>query len=256
MSHKHKGYLLATAAGSVAAAAAGGAQAADMPIKAPPPAPIAAPSWAGWYVGLNAGAAWEHVHAAGQFYTAAGTAFPTALDGTRFIGGGQIGYNWQNGNFVYGLEADLSGLSRGLYDLVPVASGAVLSSKINWVSTLRARAGLALAGSNLAYLTGGLAVAKIQNTVNAGVPGDLPNLKSESRTRAGWAAGGGWEHMLTSNWIVSAEALWLGFGHSTAYAPSVPGAGCCYGGAPTNSPKGTTFNNRAVIARMKVDYKF
>ena len=36
-----------------------------------------------------------------------------AASRTSFIGGGQIGYNWQRANFVYGLEADISGLSQG-----------------------------------------------------------------------------------------------------------------------------------------------
>src|SRR6476619_3839319 len=104
-----KGFLIATSAGFAAAAAAmPGAQAADMPIKAPRYVEPAA-SWAGWYIGAHAGAAWQQTQSStdqyGSFYN------NNTATNTGFIGGGQIGYNWQQGNFVFGLEGDISGLS-------------------------------------------------------------------------------------------------------------------------------------------------
>src|SRR3974390_1275525 len=113
---KSRTYLLATASGIAAAAAAGGAQAADMPMKAAPaPIPPAAPSWTGFYIGGNLGAAWQQAHSAGTGYGV--TCCPTlelfpisnSTTHTGLIGGGQIGYNWQNGSAVYGVEADISG---------------------------------------------------------------------------------------------------------------------------------------------------
>ena len=100
----YKGFLLASAGGL--AAASGGAQAADLPVKAAMAAPVAA-NWTGFYAGLHAGGAWQTMNV-------------TNPDGIRvfepsassFLGGGQIGYNWQHGNFVYGVEADISGLSK------------------------------------------------------------------------------------------------------------------------------------------------
>src|SRR5258707_9287915 len=103
---RHKGFLLATAAGSVAAA--GGAQAADLAYKAavmPPPAA----SWEGWYIGLHAAAAWQQGHANGQEGDYASLSQTST---TSFIGGGQIGHNLQHGKFRYGFEADISGLTR------------------------------------------------------------------------------------------------------------------------------------------------
>src|SRR3974390_1156413 len=98
---KYKGFLLATAGGL---AVAPGAQAADMLVKAPPPPP---PSWTGFYIGAHVGAAWENMNAE-NYYSRL-----NHVDGSTFIGGGQIGYNWQHGNSVFGLEGDISGLSNG-----------------------------------------------------------------------------------------------------------------------------------------------
>src|SRR5258705_10039035 len=105
---KSKGFLLAAAA-TGAAAFAPGAMAADMPLKAAPMVVPPAASWAGWYVGVHAGVNWQQAHNANGYSGFQGT---DRTDSTGFIGGGQIGYNWQNGNFVFGIEADGSWLSN------------------------------------------------------------------------------------------------------------------------------------------------
>jgi outer membrane immunogenic protein len=241
-----KRYLLASV-GSLAAATSGGALAADLPLKTPAPVPVAAPSWEGLYVGVNAGAAWEGVNATGQVYTSAGAAFPPALRTTAFIGGGQIGYNWQLPNFAYGVEADFSGLpGNGMFDSPDGRSS--LSSKTSWVASLRARAGITFSDT-FAYVTGGVAFAQISNTVNAGDPHGLPNVKSDTNTRTGWVFGGGIEHMLTAHWTLGAEVLAYGFGNDTAQAPSVTGSGA-------SNFKATKFTNQLIVARGKLNYKF
>src|SRR5262245_11331209 len=105
-------YLLVTVS---AAALSTGALAADMPVKAP--APVVVPwSWTGFYVGAHAGVAWNRAAFAdigddtGSIFAA-----PLGLDFWKpshagFMGGGQIGYNLQSGNMVYGVEADFSGV--------------------------------------------------------------------------------------------------------------------------------------------------
>src|SRR5689334_22867784 len=97
--------------------------AADMPVKAPPMAP-AAPvfNWTGWYVGVNAGASFGHVKT--DFNVAPHTTLSLASGNVNvpgfgfsdtsypdgFMGGGQIGYNWQYSPLiVVGLEADFQG---------------------------------------------------------------------------------------------------------------------------------------------------
>ncbi len=249
-----KNSLLATASG-IAAAAAGssGAHAADMALKAPPRAPVAAPSWAGWYIGLSAGAAWERMtdDPVSPYATSViSNGAPTSVRGTAFIGGGEIGYNFQTGNIVYGLEADLSGLSGSFTKLLPPGvtdDGAGSSSRITWLSTVRARLGTTLGTSDwLAYVTGGLAVGGVKNTFAFGDTSaqNFVNFKSTSKTQAGWTAGGGIQHMLTPHWIIGLEALYVDLGNSH------------YAIAPQGPTKSTTFHNTAAILRAKLDYKF
>jgi outer membrane immunogenic protein len=242
VSMKHKGYLLATAAGAAAAVSGGAAQSADMAVKAPAPL-VAAPSWAGWYLGLNAGANYQHSMNSNNFdpygYSAGASASTAA---TGFIGGAQIGYNWQQGNFVYGLEGDISGLT-GKASSVPSFGGKGFQNQIQWLSTFRARMGLAV-GDTMVYGTGGLAVGGVKNSfgyINFASSGN----KSESQTRVGWAVGGGVEHMLDRHWTVALEALFVDLGTSTVSAVGGKGTG-----------KTAKFSNEAVIGRFKLNYKF
>ena len=240
-----KGYLLATVSSVAAVTAAGGAQAADMPLKAPPLPPPAA-SWAGWYIGLNAGANWQSAsnsfgYAGPVFTPETGNTHPRA---TGFIGGGQIGYNWQAGNFVYGWEADIAGLTGKESANVP--DGKTFSNQITWLSTVRARAGLLIDPSTMAYATGGLAVGGVKNSLQVR-PGFLGFSKAESTTRVGWTVGGGVEHMLSnSHWTVALEGLYADLGPSSATAV----------GTTTGFHKTAHFSNRAFIGRLKLNYKF
>src|SRR5207249_5357208 len=121
---------------------------------------------------------------------------------TGFIGGGQIGYNWQHGNFVFGLEGDISGLGGKNTGERQDATGYQYSSRISWLSTVRARFGLAV-GDTMAYATAGVAFAGVKNTVSFS-----PGLDySSTKTRTGWTVGGGVEHMLSRNWTIGLEAL-------------------------------------------------
>src|SRR5216683_213363 len=107
MHHRH--LLLAATALSVLAGSS--AYAADMPTKAYPsyisPAPIM--TWTGFYAGVNAGYGWANVGVAGASNNLSG-----------FIGGGQLGYNWQIGAFVIGVEGDFQGSTQRRSDTVTV----------------------------------------------------------------------------------------------------------------------------------------
>jgi outer membrane immunogenic protein len=240
----YKGFLLASAGGL--AAASGTAQAADLPVKAAMPAPIAA-NWTGFYIGLHAGGAWQQTNMTNNEY---GGQTATA---SSFIGGGQIGYNWQHGNFVYGVEADISGLSKGFRQDVTTktTTSTQLKSDIEWLSTYRLRAGLAV-GDTMAYMTGGLAVGGVKNAFSPhGVAFNSGALKSDTKTRVGWAIGGGVEHMWTRNWTVGLEGLFVDLGSETVNAVSQSG-----GGVIADPFKRTKFKNAVVIGRMKLNYKW
>jgi outer membrane immunogenic protein len=217
---KIKGILLASAAG---AAFAPTAQAADLPVKSYPAAAAVAASWAGAYIGLHVGGASVRNWIDGGEYS----------NVASFIGGGQIGYNWQSGNFVFGLEADGSWLSSKEYiDNGPTSFG----THLPWLATARGRFG-ATFGSWLVYATAGAAFTevKVKDTICC------PTQLSLSKTRTGWAVGGGAEHMLTRNWIVGAEVLYVDFG-TTNFT---------FGGKSVAQTV-----NSAVIGRAKLNYKF
>ena len=233
---KIKGKLLATAAGFAAPVmGVSAAGAADMPVKAvPAPAPVTV-SWAGWYIGGHAGAYWTH----SEFDTEARTA--RSHSGNGFIGGGQVGINWQNGNAVYGIEVDGSGLTgraRTSFD----GGEKQATGQIRWLATVRARMGLAV-GNSMAYVTGGLAIGGVKNAfVDTDSPGNNGN-KSSSKTRLGWVVGGGVEHMWTRNWTIALEALFVDLGKTTIHGQN-------------DASKVGRFSNQAVIGRVKLNYRF
>jgi outer membrane immunogenic protein len=238
-----KGYLLASAGSLASVALAGGAaQAADLPIKPIPAAPVAvaAPSWAGWYIGGNIGIVHQQATNSANNY---GYEVATAnVSSNNFGGGGQIGYNWQSGNYVFGLEGDITGVAgNGGKTISTTGRGKNFSSSITWLSTLRFRTGLAV-GDTLVYATGGLAVGEVKNALNFQFNG---YSVSQSQTRVGWTIGGGVEHMLWDHhWTVGLEGLYVDLGQST-----VNGTGPATGWQ-------ANFQNQAIIGRLKLNYKF
>lgn len=162
--------------------------AADLPVKAPPPGPVPAPfNWTGFYVGANIGEGWSS--------NWGGTADPLpspAVVGisplsfsnkaSGIIGGGQIGYNWQfTRNWLVGLETDFQGahLRAGDSTISPLLaspstgfvsnSGAVMSSRVDWFGTVRGRLGLTF-DRWLVYGTAGFAYAKKKSCANSEFP--------------------------------------------------------------------------------------
>jgi len=230
-----KGFLLATIAG---AAFAPVAQAADMPVARKAPGYVDPPaSWAGWYIGGHIGANWQQAHNDNTY-----AAYHATSTGTGFIGGGQLGFNWQRGSFVFGIEADGSWLSGG-GNVPQDGNGYSASNKVRWLATVRPRFGLAV-GDTMVYATAGVAFGGVRNSNTLDATGTF-GTKSESKTRVGWAAGGGIEHMLNRNWTIGLEVLFVDLGRSSVTLPSA--------GA---TPKTTKFSNQLAIARFKLNYKW
>jgi outer membrane immunogenic protein len=158
------------------------AAAADLYGKAPAfaAAPFSVYNWNGAYVGVNLGYQWGSV-------TNWGGGSPNGI-----MGGGQLGYNWQFGQYVFGLEADLQGsAAQDTFAAYKFANP--------WFGTVRGRAGYAM-NNVLIYLTGGLAYG--------GGRVDFAGL-NETQTHLGWTLGGGVEVGLTPNWSAKAEYLYV-----------------------------------------------
>ncbi len=130
------------------------------------------------------------------------------MDG--FIGGGQAGYNWQTGNWVWGFEGDLQwsdekGSARflcaatiiagpclpGLTFLPPGVTGTslILDQHLEWFGTLRARGGILANPQTLLYVTGGLAYGSIKSTgtLTATMPMAPPSLRSPATAKCAQA---------------------------------------------------------------------
>jgi outer membrane immunogenic protein len=136
--------------------------------------------------------------------------------------GGTLGYNWQNGPWVLGVEGDyswanISGSSNtcGATGPSPHACGTNLDS----LGTFRGRIGYAMGatGNWLPYVTGGLAVGEL-NAWDSLFPA------SGSDFRAGWTVGGGVEVGITRNWTAKVEYLYVDLGSQQMFniVPGVP----------------------------------
>jgi outer membrane immunogenic protein len=187
------------------------AQAADMPARAKAPmyykAPEAQPfDWSGFYAGINGGYAWGQSSWSDPVAGAGSGNFNT----TGGLLGGQLGYNWQTGPVVLGIETDadwanISGSSAGVGGVCATDGGGVCQTKQSWLGTTRARVGYAL-DNWLPYITGGVAYGNIQSTQPTG---------TSTATNAGWTAGGGLEYGFTKNWSARIEYLHIDLGTAT-----------------------------------------
>jgi len=174
------------------------AVAADLPSRvAPAPVVAAVPvfTWTGFYVGVNAGYGW---HTGDVNITIPGVGVLQSEDEGGFVGGGQIGYNYQIGSLVVGVETDLQYADIGNdfdFGVLGVPGFAVLNNDSNnYFGTVRARVGVAFDRA-LLYVTGGFAY------------GDLGGINSD--TNGGWTLGGGLEYAFTNNLTAKVEGLYV-----------------------------------------------
>lgn len=181
--------LLAIVAGSGAATAA---DLAKPVYKAPPPPPVVISDWAGFYIGVNGGGGWAD-NKFSNFSRDNGT-------GTGGVFGGQVGYNWQFGNIVTGVEGDFDGASLSYTD--PDA----FKHKTDELASARARLGYTLLPNLLAYGTGGFGWAHS----SIGTSPTFPGGTGSSVSQPGWAAGAGIEYKVFGPLIARGEYLHYG----------------------------------------------
>ena len=139
-------------------------------------------------------------------YVSAGAGPPPLVNGSNsasassWVGGAQVGYNWQRNSFVYGLEADISAMhlkSEMNSVLQPSPATANTNASVDWYGTFRGRLGWS-AGPILVYGTGGLAYGNVD--LNSSISNSPFSLYSQtSSVKVGWVAGGGIEYMWRPN---------------------------------------------------------
>jgi outer membrane immunogenic protein len=263
------------------------ASAADLAARPYTKAPVVvdpAYDWSGFYIGGNAGYSWGRQRTDGtlsgtQNVSVFRTAGPTLISSVDtiaaaplvgrgnmdgFIGGGQIGYNWQRSKWLFGLEADIQGSDERATSEVcltaacPVGSGLFTANyKLDWFGTVRGRVGFLPTDRVLLYATGGLAYGHV--TANA------PAIPvSWGSTRAGWTVGAGAEAAIDRNWSVKVEYLYMDLGNiggaagsatAVTNAPNTPGVGF---NTVTTTTLATAFNTRFTdnIVRVGVNYRW
>jgi outer membrane immunogenic protein len=189
------------------------ASAADLPTKARPyAAPPTAYDWSGFYIGGNVGWASGTTSISDPAFDWFGSTFDRRKD--SFTGGGQIGWNYQRGRAVFGIEADMNWLNLGKTELYDTAVGrdpsVVINWKWSWLATVRGRAGVAV-DDILVYLTAGAAFARprFSWTELDDPPDSWPEFGG---VRVGWTVGGGIEYGVGSNWSVKLEGLYVDLG--------------------------------------------
>jgi outer membrane immunogenic protein len=215
--HKMKGRLIASALAAVPMLAiAVAAQAADVLLpahKSPPPQPLVSTNWSGLYFGAHAGAGWGSTNADFNDSILA-LRWDSAIPINGPLVGGQIGYNWQSGWFVYGLEADGSWsniVGHGLCNTTAFFMNC--SSKVEGVATFTGRIGATVERA-LIYLKGGGAWARDSETISnvAQAPFATAFSSNTSVNRWGWTLGMGLEYAFLPNWSAKIEYDFIDFG--------------------------------------------
>src|SRR5262245_959397 len=244
--------LLAAACAGMGVGFAQTAMAADLGVRAAPPVvtpAVVAPTWTGFYLGFNGGWQWSQNN--NVTFTDSIAAFPSfslSQESNGPVFGGQVGYNWQTGNWVWGIEGDVDGVGaqRSFKSVVEPTTGASFSASATpqWLATVRGRLGYTW-GPGMIYITGGGAWEGVQfNTSDAFTSSSFTN------TRSGWTVGAGYEWMIAPSWTVRAEYLDYGVSGNVNSSAAVPPA--FGGGFITHNWDKMNVN----VVRLGLNYKF
>ena len=249
--------------------------AADMPVKAPPPA--SAYSWEGLYVGGNVG--WLGIGSVSLAGTPADSdtlallgpcsaagACPISFgsaNANSFSGGGQFGFNWRIRNWVVGLEADAQASSANASSTVNVnvagfgPYSATQSIKETGFGTVRGRVGMLVTPTFLAYVTGGLAWASTNQSLTAGFSTLSQTASGNSGPGVyGGAVGAGLEWAFGNKWSVAGEYLYARLEATSLALQTAPlGGGCSPGGVPSCQLNVSQSSFSDNVVRLKINYK-
>lgn len=242
------------AAVAAAALSSGSASAADIAARPYTKAPALAQvyNWTGFYIGGHVGYASsdiDYTFLAPSWYGPAAGNFGYSMDGA--VAGGHIGYNWQTGAWVFGLEGSASWTDVKQGDVVspffPLTDR--FSSRLEWMATVTPRLGYAF-NNWLFYAKGGVAFASIKARIqdNVTLGGDF---NERTTTQTGWTIGGGLEYAFAPNWILGVEGNYYDFGTFNVNQQSLLNSG---------APAGV-FSNHDVNTQMwsvlgRISYKF
>ncbi|MGC8491703.1 MAG: outer membrane protein [Syntrophobacteraceae bacterium] len=192
-------------------------------------------NWTGLYAGLHIGNGWGNSDT--NFYPLPDAATfgisqaKVNLSPNGAVGGLQVGYSYQMGCWVAGIEADFSGSGMSSSKTVspildstgdPIPDGGALTTHhdINWFGTLRPRLGYTIIPTVLVYGTAGFAYGNVSSSANTDLGPLLPVFyaASSNTTATGWTAGGGIEWAFSKCWTLKAEYLYIDLGSQSTIA--------------------------------------
>jgi len=265
---RNLGWALAAA---VSLAGVGAASAADMAVKARP-MPVPVYSWTGCYIGISAGA--KGVQTRDTAYYPAFANAPVSslnlgeLEDITWIGGGQVGCNYQTGNWVFGIEGDAHAQKWAVSSTLagPVfppffAFGDTFELRSDWQASARGRVGYAVDRS-LFYVTGGAAFTEVRSYTSwAASPAPLARaavIATDDRTLTGWTIGAGVEWAATNNITLGLEGRYSDYGTQRFNAGRVTTVVGGVVAAPGTYVQDTYRNVRIETGEVmaKVNYKF
>jgi outer membrane immunogenic protein len=263
--------------------------AADMAVKAPPPAPAPVPTWTGFYGGIQFGGGWSDeavnyspndpaaaallngaVGGSGEQPVASGYRIPQS----GAVGGFEAGYNWQAGsNWLLGVETDfsfsgLSGRATGTSVFsVPFTQSITAEQSMDWYGTVRGRTGWLATPNLLLFGTGGFAYGRVAGSasyqIGRGLVASFPigfvclaNLPcfagTSSAIRTGWTAGGGAELLLDQHWSAKIEYQFVDLGTETVRITALAV------NLPGQTPASfnAAFRDRFNVVRLGLNYRF
>jgi outer membrane immunogenic protein len=195
---------------SVLLGASVGANAADMrmPVKAPPPAPLPF-SWTGFYIGGNLGGAWTNTNITEANF---GLTFNNGNNAV-FVAGGQVGFNYQVGSVVFGVEGDFDWAANNNNTTVavigPLGDSFTASANDRWMATVAGRLGYAF-DRWMIYAKGGGGWVGANGFTVTDLTTGFTATPGNSSTVTGWLVGGGFEWAFANNWSIRAEYDYFG----------------------------------------------
>jgi len=212
------GLSAAVAIATALPAAAADLRPAPMPAKAP--VLVAAPfSWSGCYIGVHGGGA----RGDKRWYNAAGVEFiDRAHDADGFLVGGQVGCNWQQGQFVFGIEGEAAWANIDGSASVAGLTTTTYNTEADILGSIAGRIGWAF-DRTLLFVKGGAAFTHERQWIatTGGTTFDM-----DRDLRWGWLVGGGLEYAFAPNWSGKIEYNYMNFGTADISLCAVPTGAC------------------------------
>jgi outer membrane immunogenic protein len=238
---------------------AGSASAADVysggGMKDVPYVPVF--TWTGFYIGANVGGAITQ----DSLYNAYSPAFPEsgfpvgiALgngSSTGIVGGGQLGYNYQVGRFVFGVEGEIDANGTNThFSTHPNGAQQDWKTQGDYIATVSARLGFVIHQDTLVYIKGGGAWDQTKYNVGTTEPASFGFNPGLSVSRSGYVLGFGAEYAITPNWTAKIEYEYMDFGSQRLNFAAGPGLN------PDYAPFTTESDHTLSVVKFGINYKF